>query len=130
MHQIHDCFKSINIKVLVSNSFNIGFEQIDYSSQYSVIDNFQTPFNNIIEKILINDNIYFFDIKSLIFAIGANNCYNYNLGFLYQMPYTKDFINYYRGYLECVEKKNLLIFEKEFYEKMYEVQKRDGIGGV
>lgn len=44
--------------------------------------------------------------------------------------YTKDFKKYYRGYLECVEEKNLLIFEKEFYEKMYEVQKREGIGGV
>jgi hypothetical protein len=44
--------------------------------------------------------------------------------------YTKDFKNYYRGYIECVEEKNLLIFEKEFYEKMYEVQKREGIGGV
>jgi len=42
--------------------------------------------------------------------------------------YTDDFVNYYRKYKECIDKKNLLIFEKEFYEKMYEVQKREGIG--
>ncbi len=46
-----------------------------------------------VKGVLATGNIYFYDIKKLISRNGQQNAYNFKLGFLYQMPYTKDFIN-------------------------------------
>ena len=46
-----------------------------------------------IKSILQSGNIYFYDIKKLILKIGLQKVYNFKLGFLYQMPYTKEFIS-------------------------------------
>ena len=46
-----------------------------------------------IKNILDTSNIFFYDVKKLISAIGYQNAYNFKLGFLYQMPYTKNFIS-------------------------------------
>ena len=45
-----------------------------------------------LKNTLDSSNIYFYDVKKLITSLGINNAYNFNLGFLYQMPYTKSMI--------------------------------------
>src|SRR5436190_8619245 len=45
-----------------------------------------------IKAILDTSNIFFYDVKKIITNIGLQKAYNFKLGFLYQMPYTKDFI--------------------------------------
>jgi FkbH-like protein len=42
-----------------------------------------------IEFISSNPNLVFFDFQHTLFTVGFANAYNYNLGHLYQMPYTK-----------------------------------------
>lgn len=46
-----------------------------------------------VKNTLNSSNIYFFDVKKLVASIGINNAYNFKLGFLYQMPYTKSMIS-------------------------------------
>jgi HAD superfamily phosphatase (TIGR01681 family) len=45
-----------------------------------------------IKALLQTSNVYFFDVNKLFSFAGLKNAYNFRLGFLYQMPYTKDFI--------------------------------------
>ena len=68
---------------------------------------------------LIRDfnNIQPFDFHAIITKIGINNAYDYRLGFLYQMPYTKSvinsfaeyFIQYFEFYFE--EEKKVIILD-------------------
>lgn len=46
-----------------------------------------------IKDILQTSNVYFYDVKKIISKIGLQRAYNFKLGFLYQMPYTKEFIS-------------------------------------
>jgi len=43
----------------------------------------------VLQKLLNSNNIYFYDFKAIVTEIGLNQAYNFKLGFLYQMPYTK-----------------------------------------
>ena len=45
-----------------------------------------------VKAILQTSNVFFYDVKKIITNIGLQKTYNFKLGFLYQMPYTKDFI--------------------------------------
>jgi FkbH-like protein len=45
-----------------------------------------------VKGILQSSNVYFYDIKKIISRIGLQNIYNFKLGFLYQMPYKKEYI--------------------------------------
>jgi len=51
------------------------------------------PFESDVKKILAASNVYFYDVNRIISRMGFQNVYNFNLGFLYQMPYTKGFIS-------------------------------------
>jgi len=46
-----------------------------------------------IKAVLDTSNVYFYDVKKLISNVGFQQAYNFKLGFLYQMPYTKNFIS-------------------------------------
>jgi FkbH-like protein len=48
---------------------------------------------NAIKALLSTSNVFFYDVKKIITRIGLSQCYNFKLGFLYQMPYTKSFIS-------------------------------------
>jgi FkbH-like protein len=48
---------------------------------------------SVIREILQTSNIYFYDVNKLFARVGVQNAYNFKLGFLYQMPYTKDYIS-------------------------------------
>ncbi len=82
---------SANIKplVIISNSIAAPFpagavsKNFGQSIQY-VLDN-----QAQIDSLNSNKNLLFFDFFHTLFTIGLSNAYNYNLGHLYQMPYTK-----------------------------------------
>jgi FkbH-like protein len=46
-----------------------------------------------IKTLLATSNVFFYDVKKLISQVGLQQAYNFKLGFLYQMPYTKNFIS-------------------------------------
>ncbi len=44
--------------------------------------------------------------------------------------YTDNFIDFYANYPEVETKQNRLLFKKEFYEKVQQVQKELGLGQI
>ena len=56
-----------------------------------------------IKAILDTSNVFFYDVKKIISRMGFQQAYNFKLGFLYQMPYTKNFISQLAGELNsCI----------------------------
>ena len=56
-----------------------------------------------VKAIIGTSNVYFYDVKKLISRTGFQQAYNFKLGFLYQMPYTKNFISQLAGELNsCI----------------------------
>jgi FkbH-like protein len=81
--------QSSNI-ILLSNSFNSNFLNSEIKKQINEFVDFWSNYGfEKRSKLLNSKNIYIIDILKLIFDIGLFNFYEYNLGHLYQMPYTK-----------------------------------------
>ncbi len=82
---------SLNLKPLVicSNAIHEAFpigavsKTLGHSIQ-AIIDA-----REMIDELTAANNIVFFDFCSSLYSVGYHNGYNYNLGHLYQMPYTK-----------------------------------------
>ncbi len=71
---------------------------------------FQFEHTAATEKLLSRKNVFFIDHVLGVLQIGLNETYNFSLGFLYQMPYKKKFIEYYNSTLtETLDK----IFREE-----------------
>ncbi|MCX6162782.1 MAG: HAD-IIIC family phosphatase [Ignavibacteriae bacterium] len=69
-----------------------------------------------IDDIINNNNIVFFDFYNSLLKIGINKAYNFNLGHLYQMPYTKIFLhqltvdfNNFLNFYSSEEKKVIIV---------------------
>jgi len=76
--------------ILLSNTFSSTFSNTDAKKTIDELTQFW--FNYGYEKTLkLSDskNIFFIDMYKLIFESGAYNFYDYNMGQLYQMPYTR-----------------------------------------
>ena len=77
-------------KILLSNTFSSNFLNSEVKKQINEFVDFWSNYGfEKRSKLLNSKNIYFVDILKLIFEIGLFNFYEYNLGHLYQMPYTK-----------------------------------------
>lgn len=102
----------LNSILILSNKTqkNIALSNLLYSgwSEQSLINNCGTissaikVFQSQIELLLNKQNVYFFDIDSLIREIGITQAYNYSLGHLYQLPYTKTFLESFATYLDQI----------------------------
>lgn len=104
------------IKFIISNNFSKGFSMTEVSKSAGDIFDIFKIFNEKFNQLLINSNIYVFDFIDIIFNIGLRNSYNYNLGFLYQMPYTGELIKVFSEslyqfifFLKSEEKKVIIL---------------------
>jgi FkbH-like protein len=79
--------------ILVSNNLMNGRHGSILKSNVGQLDQMIIEQETVVKELLQTSNVYFYDVKKLIARIGLQNTYNFKLGFLYQMPYTKDFIN-------------------------------------
>ncbi len=81
--------KGFKKAILLSNSFSHSYSSAEM--KFSFGDSFDTNFEYSAEfhQLLGHENVYVFDFLSLSYRLGNANLYNYNLGHLYQMPYTK-----------------------------------------
>jgi FkbH-like protein len=110
------CDKYSTKTIITSNLFNIGYKFGGRNLLYSKLEEYNFEFNHELEFLRNKSNLFFFDIKNLIFESGLNNSYNYVLGAMYQMPYTKEliikfsseFINFF-SFLTSEEKKVIVI---------------------
>jgi FkbH-like protein len=81
-----------NLNILCSNIFSNGWDQYpmfeSYGSHLGYIDQYYDTFTALKKT----TNFSFLDVHSIIFKYGSENLYNFRLGHLYQMPYTKLFL--------------------------------------
>lgn len=88
--------------VLISNLWNQAFPANFSDTLGEYADGLKSLEENIL-RLQVEKNVYFYDFQKLISKIGAKNAYNFQLGHLYQMPYTKVIIEELaKTLLECL----------------------------
>jgi FkbH-like protein len=80
-------------KILCSNLLETGWEVKPIQKNTTTDLSFYKNRNTLIDDISTIANVNFIDLKSALNEIGKDNAYNFRLGHLYQMPYTKAAIN-------------------------------------
>ncbi len=88
--------------VAISNLYFVGWSQESLINSCGAFSESREDFEEQIEILLKKDNVYFFDIDNLIREIGLSHTYNYSLGHLYQLPYTKAFLDKLAAYLDNI----------------------------
>jgi FkbH-like protein len=81
-----------SLTFVISNSMSSGFSLTPVKKAKGILVDSFIFFKEEIDALHSQSNVYFFDFQSVITNIGFSNSYNYELGFLYQMPYTKKLI--------------------------------------
>jgi len=79
----------IKKKVLVSNAFSNPYKGQPLKSSFGKIPDSFVTYHETLGSLASLANIFFFDFIDVCMRVGFDQCYNYNLGHLYQMPYTK-----------------------------------------
>lgn len=87
--------------VMISNCFTYAFKPKSSISEFGHFIDFWIDNPELYYKLRDNSNIYMFDLLSICSSIGIENSYNYNLGLLYQMPYTKILIDSFAKNFLC-----------------------------
>lgn len=75
--------------VLLSNQLDDSFEPRAWSGYTGRQTSMANRYHQQLEACLSLPNLFVFDLAELVMNIGAAQFYQYNLGHLYQMPYTK-----------------------------------------
>ncbi|MEP7106913.1 MAG: HAD-IIIC family phosphatase [Ferruginibacter sp.] len=83
--------KSLN-HLIFSNSLNQGFATKALAGSPGILADRDQFFSSYFSAILERSNTWVFDFNFLYNQLGSLNVYQYALGHLYQMPYTKQFI--------------------------------------
>ena len=78
--------------ILLSNNMVNGRHTSIMKENIGQDDQVILEMESSIRAILDSNNVFFYDVKKIISRIGLVQSYNFKLGFLYQMPYTKNFI--------------------------------------
>lgn len=79
--------------ILLSNSFRSVYNSSILKTSVGQEGQFMFLNKTLIEKLTNTNNVFMYDFSKIVNCIGSENAYNYNLGHLYQMPYTKKFID-------------------------------------
>jgi FkbH-like protein len=102
--------------ILLSNNMTNGRHTSVLKNNVGQHEQFIIEHIDAVKAISDSNNVYFYDVKKIIAAIGYQNAYNFKLGFLYQMPYTKSFISLlyselisFIQFLSTPEKKAILL---------------------
>lgn len=83
----------IKNKILISNSFYNPFNNANQKKAVGKWIDFWVEEQNLLVSILETSSIYFVDFLDLIVETGLKASYNFELGHLYQMPYSKAIIS-------------------------------------
>jgi FkbH-like protein len=103
-------------KILLSNLFNTSFNTVSYKQEINRIYDSLSIYSDLLNKIKSQSNIFIFDAYDIICELGKEQCYNYVLGYLYQMPYKKNVITAFAStivsllrFIESEEKKVIVL---------------------
>ncbi|MEO5563750.1 MAG: HAD-IIIC family phosphatase [Chitinophagaceae bacterium] len=113
---IHNLSGQFTGNILVSNNIFNGRHTSVLKNNIGQHEQLILEQESAFRKLMNSNNVYFYDFKSLVTEIGIQQAYNFKLGFLYQMPYTKSLLellsteleNYIR-FLVQQEKKAIFI---------------------
>lgn len=78
--------------ILLSNNMVNGRHSSVLKNNIGQLDQVLYEKETAVKDLLSASNVYFYDVKKLLALTGLQQSYNFKLGFLYQMPYTKNFI--------------------------------------
>jgi FkbH-like protein len=92
LNKIRDIASRFTGNILISNNLSNGRHGSVLKTNIGQMDQVIMEQEMAVREILQTSNVYFYDVKKLISQMGLKNTYNFKLGFLYQMPYTRDFI--------------------------------------
>lgn len=82
-----------NKRFIISNCLTSAYTQKGMSLKFSAEQEVVDLYSQALTQISSLDNLFFLDVKQLIFNEGQASLYNFALGALYQMPYTKKMIS-------------------------------------
>jgi FkbH-like protein len=101
--------------ILVSNLYVSSRDTVQKEHLGSVAD-FMMAHAGLLEQLRQMPNVFFLDLHAQLAEIGLSACYNWNLGHLYQMPYSKKavsalarFLTEYALFLTSPEKKVIIV---------------------
>ena len=78
--------------VIISNNLFSAHPTSNLNDSIGQFNTYFDLFQGEIANLKKNPNVFFYDFNKLIISLGVKNSYNFQLGYLYQMPYTKPFI--------------------------------------
>ncbi|MBL7933734.1 MAG: HAD-IIIC family phosphatase, partial [Bacteroidia bacterium] len=81
--------KNPTTRFIFTNTFSLAYESRGLAESTGHENNTFTAYQSQLDNLRSLDNTFVLDIKRIISNEGINNLYNYSLGILYQMPYTK-----------------------------------------
>jgi FkbH-like protein len=106
----------IGKKIFLSNLFNASFRAESYKQEINSIYDSLNIYSDLFNRIKQQSNIFIFDAYNIICELGKEQCYNYVLGHLYQMPYKKNVITAFAltiisllEFIESEEKKVIVL---------------------
>jgi FkbH-like protein len=85
---IENFSNKFNKNILLSNSFSISFASNPLKQSFGYYSDVISTYSAGFSKLLERSNIYIFDFLSISTQIGLDKLYDYNMGHLYQMPYS------------------------------------------
>ena len=101
-----------DIPVIISNCFTYAFNPKSSITEFGHFVDFWIDNPKLYNKLRDDSNIYMFDFLSICSSTGLENSYNYNLGLLFQMPYTKILIDSFaKNFLRKI--KEIILPEKK-----------------
>jgi FkbH-like protein len=106
----------VDKKILLSNLFSASFNAESYKQEINSIYHSLDIYSDLLNRIQSQSNIFIFDAYNILYELGKEQCYNYALGYLYQMPYKKNVIAAFSSqiialleFIESEEKKVIIL---------------------
>lgn len=107
---------SVHGRVIVSNSINLSFSAKPLSGSAGIAADQYSEYAALFGHCFGHSNVFVFDFNQLLQQFGSTSAYQYTLGHLYQMPYTKPFLQQFASllaeqvqWLNTEEKKAILV---------------------
>ncbi|MGP8216872.1 MAG: HAD-IIIC family phosphatase [Bacteroidia bacterium] len=88
-HAVEELSRKFNKTILLSNAFSQSYSAMPVKHSFGYNNDTANVYKNEFKGLLEQSNVFVFDFCDMLMQAGIDSFYNYNLGHLYQMPYTQ-----------------------------------------